>query len=232
MSRSTATSGSSMSRITRLQAAFRDLLALPGGERAQQQRLGRHRVLEVAAEAALLAQLRQRVAATRGLEQVGAQQRVVGQPAAGPRRGTWRRGRPPGAASHATASSSGLAQSPTRPRPQRPQRSARRGPPRTGPPPEARPGAPPPADSSGGREARDVPQATLAHARRERHLGRGGGQRHKLGVREGLFQAAQGVAELVLAEDLPQARAIGLVDGLGLGVEVERRGRGGSSRAA
>ena len=60
-----------------LQPALGDLLALPVGQRAQQHRVGGERVLEVAGQAALLAQLLERVAAPGRLEQVGAEQRVV-----------------------------------------------------------------------------------------------------------------------------------------------------------
>ena len=66
------------SRISALQAALGDLLALPVGERARAARAsaatGSSRSL---GDPALLAELRERVAATSRLEQVGAEQRVV-----------------------------------------------------------------------------------------------------------------------------------------------------------
>ena len=78
--RRTGTSGSSISSMTVDEVAVDDLLALPGRQLADEQRLARELVLDAGrAEAALLEQLAQRVAAARGLEQVGAQQRVVGE---------------------------------------------------------------------------------------------------------------------------------------------------------
>ena len=59
------------------QAAVVELLALPRGERLDQDRLGADRVGDVARQAALLADLAEREAAAGGLEQVGGEQRVV-----------------------------------------------------------------------------------------------------------------------------------------------------------
>ena len=56
-----------------------DLLALPRGERVQQQRVGGGLVLDVCAEASLLGQLAERVGAPGGLEQVGRDLGVVGE---------------------------------------------------------------------------------------------------------------------------------------------------------
>ena len=59
------------------QPAPTDLLALPGGQRVQQHRVGRRVVLEIGAQAALLGQLAERVRAPGGLEQVGGHLGVV-----------------------------------------------------------------------------------------------------------------------------------------------------------
>ncbi len=72
-----------------------------------------------------------------------------------------------------------------------------------------------------GHERGDVRHRPRAHAPGEPHLRRAGGHR-LLGLAERLLEAAQGVAQLVLAEHLAQARAVGLARGLGGGVEVER----------
>ena len=61
----------------RPQPAVEDLLALPLGQRADEHGIGGRRVLQVGGEAALLADLAEREAAARGLEQERAQQRVV-----------------------------------------------------------------------------------------------------------------------------------------------------------
>ena len=96
-----------------LEPALGDLLALPVRERAEQHRLGGERVLEVAGQPALLAQLGERVAAPRRLEQVGAEQRVVDEAGRARARAPWRRARRPGARRRRATTSSGPAQSPS-----------------------------------------------------------------------------------------------------------------------
>ncbi len=68
---------------------------------------------------------------------------------------------------------------------------------------------------------RNVRDRAGAHTRGEPHLRWAYGRR-ELGLPERLLQAAQRVAQLVLAEHLAQARAVGLAHGLGGGIDVER----------
>ena len=70
-------------------------------------------------------------------------------------------------------------------------------------------------------QSRDVGGPTTAEATAELDL-RGRRRDRLLGLSKGLFQAAQRVAQLVLAEDLAQARAVGLAGGLGAEVDVDR----------
>ena len=63
----------------RFQPAVGELLALPGGERLQDDGVGARGVADVGGQAALLADLAEREAPARGLEQIGGQDGVVGQ---------------------------------------------------------------------------------------------------------------------------------------------------------
>ena len=136
------------------ETAAPDLLALPGGQRVQQQRVGGGGVLDVGAETALLAKLPERVGAPRRLEQVGRRPRCRGRDCPVPRPATWRRGRPPG-----EHRSPPRAPRRARTRPPAPRPSPRHGPRSARPPPartagrvaSAAPGRRPPTSRSGRR---------------------------------------------------------------------------------
>ncbi len=235
-----------------LQAALGDLLALPRSERAEQQRVAGGGVLHVADQAPLLAELREGVAAPCGLQQVGPQQRVVHesrrhQPE---RLGVVHDHRPlPACRRHlfgplAVAGEHLGDRAVTAPAP-----TARLGAGvlgvlgahvrRTddGEAPAAVFGEQRTLGDLGlahrhaqlprhravraTREPPHLPQPPRTNAPRERDLARRGWDR-LLALAERLFDAAQGIAQLVLAEDLAQARAVGLARGLRGGVEVER----------
>ena len=103
-----ATSGSSISSMQQLQPALGDLLALPRGQRAHEQRgVARRVVLGVGGQAALLAQLaeRERRAARARAGRRRAACRGRGWPARRP--ATWRRGRRPGRSPSAQHDASG-----------------------------------------------------------------------------------------------------------------------------
>ncbi len=203
------------------QPALVDLLALPVGERAEQDRVGGDGILEVAREAALLGELGERVAAACGLEQVGAEQgvvhetggndperlRVVGDDRARAGGGSHLLGTCALARDHLAVARSGeapggaLDEQLALARLARPHRdtelvgvAAERG------------------DRLGG---------ALAHARGERHVSRRRGCRNAR-VAQRLLQPAQRVAQLVLAEEIAQARAVGLAHSLCREVDLDR----------
>ena len=222
ISRSTLTSGSSISSITARRPRSSICSRCQSASAPSSTASRRQRVLDVAGEAALLAQLGERVAAPRGLEQVGAEQRVVREPGRNePERLRVVRDHRTRAGS-AAATSSGPVHSPASTSPSH--AAAKR---------QAAPSAN--SSPSGGSLARtasaellalaaergDRLRLALAHARRERHVGCRRGRRH-VGVAERLLQPPQRVAQLVLAEDLAQARAVGLARGLGRDVDVDR----------
>ena len=167
-------------------------------------------------------QLRERVAAARRLEQVGAQQRVVrerlgDQPAA-----PWRRGPTTGRSPQAADDLLGpLARRP-RGRARRLQAAKRHGAPSANSSPSGASvsstttaSSPSPSPSSAIRSG-----GALAQRGGQRHLGRARRRRH-VGVAERLLQAAQRVAQLVLAEELAHPRAVGLAGRLERDVEVD-----------
>ena len=96
------------------QPAVVELLALPGGQRLAERRVGgQRRRLAVGLQPALLADLGEREAAARGLQQVGGQQRVVGEVGRDRAPAPWRRGRSTGRSPSAATSSAGRRPSPT-----------------------------------------------------------------------------------------------------------------------
>ena len=200
------------------QAALSDLLALPARQRAQQHGVGPGRVLEVAEEPALLAQLRKRIAAPGRVQQVGAEQRVVNQAGRDHLQRLGVVGQDlalPARRDHLGRSGAVSDQHPlTDAGPKAPRRAVG----------EQRP--------FGGldrlhrqtqlarRKLRDLLHRARAQGRAERDVGgaRRGGE---VGPAERLLQPAQGIAQLVLPEHGAQARAVGLSLGLGRDVEVD-----------
>ncbi len=189
----------------RRQPAVAQLLALPGGERADRRRLGGQRVLGVGAQAALLDQLAQRVAAALGLEQVGGQQRVVDEVGrhdvqrlgvVGDERLARQRVDHFGAAGGRAGDRVAVGGDGEAQRRGRQQLALRRSP--------ARPRRPPARRPAGG-----VGQRALAdlHADRDVGGGRGGGL---VGIAQRVLQPAQRIAQLELAKDLAQPGAVGL----------------------
>ena len=220
-----------------LEAALGDLLALPGGQRAEQHRVGGRGVLEVARQAALFAQLGERVAAPRRLEQVGAQQRVVGEPRRHEpeRLGVVREQRALAArrddllgplavaGQHLDGACPRVAVLPA---------AIACGRDGHGEAPRGTLGEQRAVGRLGGHERRATapprrhPAArcrrrSRAHTGAQPDLG-GGRRRCHLGVTERLLQALERVAQLVLAEHLAHARAVGLARRLGRDVEVDR----------
>ena len=205
----------------RLEAAVVQLLALPGGERLQDDGVGPGLVVDVGGQPALLADLAEREAAARGLEQVGGQHRVVGQAGRhdaellgvvgddGPI--AERRDELLGALAraHEHVLARGHAEAPVgvgR------DELALRG---LGRDDRDR-------DLLAALEARDVGQRARAHAGLDRDLRDGRGRRAVVALAEGLLQARERSAQLELAEDLAQARAVGLARGLGHRVDLDR----------
>ncbi len=202
----------------RLEPPLGDLLALPRRERPEQHGICGEGVLQVARQPPLFAQLGERIAAAGGLEQVGAEERVVAQPG----RHEPERLRVVGhdgalaACRHHLLGSLAVADEHLLPGGDREaprgalreqlalRRLHRRGDHHQLVPPQAR----------------DPPAGPAAHARPDHRLGRRGGRR-RLRVAERLLEPAEGVAELVLAEDLPHARAVGLTLGLQSDVELD-----------
>ena len=203
-----------------------ELLALPARERAHQQRIAGLRLLEVGVQPAVLAQLAQRVAAARGIEQVGAEERVVREPlrdqaevlrvvrddrARAARRRDFR-GVLAGAAQDLAALAADDREAPggllAEERSLRHLRRQRRDVELV----TADPG--------------DVLDAPHAHARRERLRGAARAQPLAglgIGAGERLFEPLQRRAHLVLAEDLHEAAQVGLAGERGAHVHVDRQ---------
>ena len=190
-------------------------------------------------EPALLAQLRERVAAARGLQQVGAQQRVVDEARRHQperlgvvhdhRRSPQARGHLLGALAvadeHLGRDAAGAPTARLGVVPSPPAGESNR----EAPAALARTGTLGHLGLAHGdaqlarRPIRRAMSATVPRARAPRaatSVGPAGTRELRLAER--LLQAAQRVAQLVLAEDLAQARAVGLARGLRGGVEVER----------
>ena len=220
-----ATSGSSTSSSSASWPRSASSLALACGQLLDAAARRRAAASSTSAwHAALLAQLGEREAAPRGVEQVGREQRVVGEPR---RNGAERlgvMGDRPGARRARRPAPPGRRRSPaTTSRAARRRRSARRslaseqlalG----------RPRAPWTTIASG-----DSPSPSRAASLRARPRGRGPSMRVAPSAAAGaaavgaerLLEAPQRIAQLELAEDLAQPRAVGLPRGLRRRVEVD-----------
>ena len=207
-----------------LEAAIVQLLALPRGERLQDDGVGPGLVVDVGGQAALLADLAEREAPARGLEQVGGQHGVVGQAGRDDaellgvvrddRAIAERRDELLGALARADEHvlAGGHAEAPVGVgRDELALRGLRR---------DDRDG-----DLLAALEAGHVGQRARAHPRLDRDLRHRGGRRAVVALAEGLLQARERRAQLELAEDLAQARAVGLARGLGHRVDLDRRRR-------
>ena len=217
-----ATSGSSTSSMSRVEPAVGELLALPGGERLQDDGVGAGRVVDVGGQAALLADLAEREAAARGLEQVGGRAAC---------RGRGRGGTTPSAlASWATTGRSPSAATSSSGRRTRRRARARR--PRRRSASASSVGTSSPSGVSGATTAtatslpRSKPATSASVPARTRALTVTLGDRARARPSSPSPNAssrrAQRVAQLELAEDLAQPRAVGLARGLGHRVDLDR----------
>ena len=213
------------------QAAVCDLLALPGRQRAEHDRVAGERILGVACQAALFAQLGEGIAAPCRLQQVGAQQRVVAQPGRhqAERLGVVGDDGPLPAGGHdllgALAISGQHLDGPARwavgvcARPDGDGEAPGRSVGEQGALGRLAGARNHPQLGVLGAQAGDIRRGAGAHARAEGHLG-DRRRRGDLGIAQRLLEAAQRIAQLVGAEDLAHARAVGLAGRLGRDIEL------------